>query len=403
MIKSIKYIILLISIFIIGCHELYDYNQIDSNQKVLVVEGSVTTDFGPYSIHLSQAIPFNQNTPVYIKGAKVYVKDNSGNMYTFFEKPGGLYQSDSASFRGKIGNIYTLYITTSDGLQFKSAACKIGLECNIDSLYGINENTLLYPQGTEGSLDDVYGNAFHFYTDITFKANQPQNIRIDLVLASPFTLVETHYIYSPVYKIVPIYKNGKEIGLNRIFQGYQKTDSFEVRTVTYSTQILNNLPIIKTSNDYSSGSKIKKAALGYMNETGSTEHIDDSTIISWASNWVAQIKAYTISNDAFNYYYNVIKQLNGSNNFFEPIPVQLKGNLTCISDSTKPVFGLFEASSVVIKYIGINYIGKYTYSSASKFPPTYTDTIGTSASPPIDTSSNPTPGSPIDTSGFIWP
>lgn len=393
------------AIILVGCHELYDYNQIDSKQKVLVVEGAVTNDFGPYSIHLSEAVPFSQGKSTNIKGAKVYIKDNSENLiYSFYDKKNGLYQSDSASFRGKIGNTYTLHITTSDGLEFKSSACTIGLESKIDSIYGFNEPMLLYPKESAGNLEDIYGNAFHIYADISFKANQPQNTRIDVILASPFIMDEYHYIYSSIYVIVPKYDaNHNIIGMERKLDGYQKTDSFDIQSGSFSTKLLNKFPIIKTSNDYSSGSKIKKAPLAFMNETGSSEKIDDSTFFSWPPNWIAQIKAYTISNDAFNYYYNVIKQLDAKNNFFEPIPVQLIGNIMCVSDSTKPVFGLFEANSVTINYFKINYNGRYSFSHADRLPPVYRDSI--SFKPPTDSTSAPTDTSksPIDTSGFIWP
>ena len=69
-------------------------------------------------------------------------------------------------------------------------------------------------------------------------------------------------------------------------------------------------------------------------------------------NFILIINASTISNETFNYYYNLLTQISGENTFFEPMPVQLIGNIKCINNSRKVALGLFEASSVqTVTYI----------------------------------------------------
>ncbi len=363
-----------IIVFEVSCREPFDYSLPGSDQKVLVVDGLVTNDFGPYMITLSQAVPYGKNNQLPVKKAHVYVVDDSNKSYIFTEKSFGQYISDSASFKGEIGRTYTLYIQTADGLEYRSNPCKIEPESKIDSVYGFNEQFLLYPAGTQDNSDDIYADGLHIYTDISYSANQKMNTMLDAIIATPYTMTEWHFIYKIHYNIT---FNKDSTVIIRTPDGYVKTDSFEIITTSYNTQILNSLPIIKTNSDYSSGSKINKIPIGYFNGTPYSETINDSTFYSEGGNWVLLMKAYTISNETFNYFYNLTHQIDGSNNFFEPIPVQLKGNITCTSDSSILVFGLFQANSIVKKYIGIVNNGlNYKCVTAYQMPPISRDSIG---------------------------
>jgi hypothetical protein len=55
---------------------------------------------------------------------------------------------------------------------------------------------------------------------------------------------------------------------------------------------------------------------------------------------------YTLNNETFLYYKRMDDLLSSEGKLFDPIAVQLRGNINCISKPGEKVFGFFEASSV---------------------------------------------------------
>jgi hypothetical protein len=369
---SIKHsFIIFLILFTYSCREPFEINAPDSDEKILVVEGTITDDYGVYTVKLSQAVPFGKTNHIPVKKATVYVMDDLNNKYDYKEKSNGVYYSDSATFRGQMGRSYTLYVKTSDGLDYKSNPCMIGPKSTIDSLYGYNERFLLMPAGNNENDVDIYANGLHVYSDISFGVNQRISTRLDAKLATRNQIVEWHYIGEPTYKIILVTPDS----IIRVPDGgTTPVDSYEIVYTFYYTQLINLMPILKTNSDYKTGSKISKIPLEYVYGTTSNDTIDSTIFIS-GGEWIFILEANTISNETFNYYYNLLTQIDSKNSFFEPIPVQLNGNIKCITDSTRLVFGLFQANSVAKKYIHIKAGNKYAWEPADKIPAATRDSI----------------------------
>lgn len=110
--RLISFIISLASI-LSSCEEVVSIkpNQADVQ---LVVEGFIVTDQGKSYVKLTETTPYFSSTFSNPKGgAKVLVKDNSGNEVNFIENSEGYYACPS-DFKGKIGNTYTLQIKIDD-------------------------------------------------------------------------------------------------------------------------------------------------------------------------------------------------------------------------------------------------------------------------------------------------
>jgi hypothetical protein len=378
LIKLLRYIIILSLVISLNlCREPFDMEQIDTNQKVLVVEGLITNEHVPYHIRLSQALPFTAKENIDISGAMVWITDNTGASYVFKEKGSGDYVSDTNFFIGEIGKIYTLKINTPDGLAYESRPCGLmSLEANIDSVYGSNEYYLT-AKG-ENDLTDKYENVLQLYTDVSYHSGRKLNSRFETVLGIPYAIHQMNYVFGPRYTIEEIYdSNGEVIGVNRIYMGEGLTDSFDIVTSSYLVRVANKLPILTTNTDYQNSSKIEKVPLTYINPKTSTIVADATTTYIYSSPWVVQLKMFSISDETFDFYYKIIKQLEGKNSMFEPIPVQLIGNIKCITDTTKPVFGFFEVSSVKAKFINVdNAVGNiYKVYPGTGWPVTSVDTI----------------------------
>ncbi len=323
-------------IFLVSCIKPYDKEAGNSTLKALVVEGMITDGPGPYTIHLSTAKAYASDSDTREIGAKVYVADDLGNIYPFTEKHYGIYISDSASFVGRVGRQYTLHIHSKDGNEYKSNACTISNKINVDSIYIALENTLMSNQPDE-SGNYLYAKTYHVFTDINFM--QAKNTRIDAIAITPIVTVDTFQcpLYAPI-----LYKNPNDTSIIDSL-GYIISGSYvcsENIHYSYTTELTNSLPVLKTNTSYKTGNYLEKIDMGH------TQDLEPILI---------QINAYGISDLTLNFYYNLAKQLNyNSSSLFETIPIQLKGNITCLNDSSKITLGLFEADSKAYKRYGIN-------------------------------------------------
>jgi hypothetical protein len=332
-----KYVIYFLSIIVLfSCTKPFDAGIIQSNSRTLVVEGMVNDGPGPYIIKLTETVPYNADSISYIGGSSVYVEDNLGNIFGFKEKSKGLYYSDSLNFTGQPGRIYTLHVKNKDGFEYKSVPCKIPDKIGIDSIYSNMENHLI------STKPDEYGNYFYetvlqIYTNIRF--NQAKNARLDAFVVDTLRIRHLHFApYSYMDTII-----GKMVTSTYL--------DFEIDHYSFSINKINQMPVILSNTNYLSGGTSKNINMSFIEQLQKDSiYSNDTTNYIYSQPYMAFINAYSISDITFNYYYNLSKQLNGSSNsLFEPIPIQLKGNLTCITDSSKLVLGLFEANAVTTK------------------------------------------------------
>ncbi len=69
--------VILLIFLIQSCREEY-YPEIDKYENILVVDGMITNEPGPYEIRLSQSSPINRPELIPFGDAQVIVVDNSG-------------------------------------------------------------------------------------------------------------------------------------------------------------------------------------------------------------------------------------------------------------------------------------------------------------------------------------
>lgn len=104
-----KYIaVVLFSAFMLSCEKEINL-PLDANQSILVIDGSITDEAGPYTIRLSQSIPITDvsNFPG-MTNAVVIVKDNTGTVDTLQHEKQGNYKTKR--IKGVYGNTYYLEV-----------------------------------------------------------------------------------------------------------------------------------------------------------------------------------------------------------------------------------------------------------------------------------------------------
>ncbi len=100
--------IFLFSLLLSSCEKVIDI-PLNSASPVIVIEGTITTFPGPYRVIISQTTNYYKpGNIIRLSGAFVYVRDNEGNYWNFFEKKRGIYEN--MSFLGRPGITYSLEV-----------------------------------------------------------------------------------------------------------------------------------------------------------------------------------------------------------------------------------------------------------------------------------------------------
>jgi hypothetical protein len=319
--KQISLIFIAITGLFISCYKPYDAD-ISTDKRVLVVNGMITNETASYKVQLSYAMPFDSSgSGIPVTSAKIFITDSPGNIYFFNEKGKGYYASDSLQFTGIPGNIYTLHITTPGGDRYKSDPQKLFPGVQPDSVYAefgfketLSRNTGLY-ELTHGA---------NILIDIK---NQADTLPHFLIKAD--NVIQYIYTVCPIYQFCSTYYCWQTINattdINLTGEGFSlNTASVNKHEICF---IDDNLYCIGLTYDQG------------VSTTEYNKYMVHHRIIF--------LKQYTLNNETYLYYKRMNEQLRSDGKLFDPIAVQLSGNIRCVTDPDKQAFGFFEASSVI--------------------------------------------------------
>lgn len=100
--------------------------ELDNKDTVhlLVVEGKVTDETGPFKVRLSRSGPVytyqTSNSFQPVSDADVHISDDKGNDFQLHPVDDGWYETEDKNLIGVPGNTYTLHITDKEGGQYES-------------------------------------------------------------------------------------------------------------------------------------------------------------------------------------------------------------------------------------------------------------------------------------------
>jgi hypothetical protein len=126
----------LFSLFILSsCEKVIDLD-LNEAEKKYVVEAVLTDEPGTAKVLITQTKNFDEdNNFPGISGATVTITETGGATYTLNETTAGVYES--ASLAAQTGKTYNLSVSVN-GNNF-TAACKMPVKVNLDTLYVTNE------------------------------------------------------------------------------------------------------------------------------------------------------------------------------------------------------------------------------------------------------------------------
>jgi hypothetical protein len=113
--------------------------EIEEEEELLVVEGLITDQPGTYTIKLSKSLPLGQKSDARpMTGCMVSIADDLGHVFPLSETVAGTYVTDSATFKGMVGRIYTLQVASNEennSLTYESSPMEMKPVPPVDSLY----------------------------------------------------------------------------------------------------------------------------------------------------------------------------------------------------------------------------------------------------------------------------
>jgi len=304
-------IICLTLLYVNSCKEKY-WPLLDKYEDVLVVDGMITNEPGPYTIKLSLSAPLDSAEIIPFPNCQLVISDNVGNTENLTETEPGVYMTSPDGIQGIVGRKYKLQIMTQEGNTYESALEELRAPIEIDSVYGIIE----YRQDEKFTYDLV---GYQFYLD-TEIAEQDTNYFL--------WRGEATYHYQSDYTIRWYYD-----GTLNWFHGpdslYNCWKSYKIaRIFTGSTQSLNT-------------PKIDKYALHFVNTETRQLSIKYSLFV----------RQFTISETAYEFWNGIEEQNSEQESLYATQPFQISGNVYNVDNTAEPVLGYFMVAGISKKRI----------------------------------------------------
>ncbi|MES2732257.1 MAG: DUF4249 domain-containing protein [Bacteroidota bacterium] len=199
--------LILFALSLASCQDVIDL-KVDEGKPLLVVDGYVTDQPGPYAINLSKTAGYFSNAPTpRVRGAILTISDNEGHTETLVETDPGKYVT--STLQGKIGNHYILTVK-AEGEEYRAEAT-IKRVPQIDSLKQMyREKSEIYDEGyyVQYFGPELAGKG-DFYQFKIYKNDVLENKPGDLTVSSD-DFVEGNYISGPEMNNDP-FKAGDKI------------------------------------------------------------------------------------------------------------------------------------------------------------------------------------------------
>ncbi|MCJ7446307.1 MAG: DUF4249 domain-containing protein [Bacteroidales bacterium] len=332
--KLITHTIIICCGFLVSCYKPYTAN-VESNEKILVVDGLITNEVASYHISLSYALPFySESTRQPVNSAQVYVSDDLGSYYPFKKLRNGYYISDSLQFTGHPGRTYTLYIETPDGKIYMSDPQRLNHEYYPDTIYAEVDY-----QKTISRFNEILViiRGANILTDIRIHSDTLPRFRLTSNLVKQYFYalnIPPPPFDPPLYSFFCWETDNANPDLNLTDNDYSLNSSYINRNAVY---FITDQTFFDAF-EYGLGSQEPDLSYKAIASPNRKSYLIKHRVL--------YLNLYTLNNETYLYYKSMDEQLRSEGKLFDPIAVQLSGNINCTTNPDKKTFGFFEASSV---------------------------------------------------------
>lgn len=303
--KLLKIFIIFIitTFFIISCIDEYNHN-IKDYENILVIQGMITNNDGPYDIFIKKSIPLTGYSSYNeIQDAIVTIRDNNNNEEILTEISPGHYQTSKNGIKGIIGNTYILNVITDDGNVYESDPVTLKEVPKIDSIYPVYKEVYSFE-------DNKYIKGIELIVE-TEEWNQGNNYFL-------------RWDYTEVWQTKPKWKaiQTDEEFADTCWQVNSSQETIIENTASYNTN------------------KMKKSIL-YIGENSPKPFYK----------YDIKINQYSI-NETNYYFWKMLKETSENNgNIYDQVPYSPISNLNCINNENINILGFFDACSVSSKIL----------------------------------------------------
>lgn len=310
--QIIRFLLLIVlpTLVLVSCVEEYWPELEGSYENLLVVDGKITNEPGPYTIQLSNSSSLLEPAYNPLSGAIVIISDDAGNSETLSETSPGTYQTSETGIQGVIGRMYKLSIST-DGKTYESE-----FEELLDPI-GVESVTFKEESKKVSETEEIYATGYQFYLTTQAAINDNNYY---------YWEVEETYEYHAPYRIEMIY-DGELRNVSDVNDMYALYYCWNTNTI--KEQFTN-------STEYLSEAKINNLPLHFISFEEEKLRIKYSVLA----------KQNTISKKAYSFI-KAVQEINSSdNNLYVSQPYQIKGNMVNISDPKEVVLGYFYTAGI---------------------------------------------------------
>jgi len=314
--NSMKHLFFFTSILLCfsGCIRSF-VPDIGKHSELMVVDGNIHNGPGPYVVKLSKSsktqeiskfIPYTE--------CSVSITDNAGNSVQLKEKQPGVYQSDSASFRGIPGRTYQLHIATKTGEQYESTPELLKKGLQIQSVYGELKH--------KDDPQKFWGrDGYQFYLD----AEAPPTTDNYLLWRMQAT-----YKFRADFPIICYYDNG-----------VHPVKNADTLRTCYRTSDILDFYLLNTNE--LKQTQVNRIPLNY----------EDNYTKALSIRYSLKVSQFTITETAYKYWSAIKKMRDEGGELYTQQPYQVPNNLKNLSDPNRPVLGYFMVAGLAEKRIFI--------------------------------------------------
>ena len=325
----------------------------EDSENLLVVEGMVTDQPGPFRIRLTFSVPVYDKWDLVadympVEGAEVEIIDIWGNTFIQFDTGLGWYETKEKELQGIPGRTYQLAITTTERLQYESTPQLLRSVPSIDSVYWEEfrvtkfDQQVTYEQNWLRILADTRapGNEnayFKWELEETWEFRMPKRVLVNHgnIEHSP----------PPSWETLEV-----------------EEEKVHCWVTEYSQSVL-----VKSTSDTPSN-EIR----GFVLQTIGPP--DDKLNIRYS----VLVKQYTLDREMYGFFKQIRESNEETGGIYERTPAQITGNIYCCEEG-KQALGYFIASAIQTKRIFINNTehsviggsGPYDYCGWTDFVPPY--------------------------------
>jgi hypothetical protein len=311
--KSLKLIwLMLILVTVAGCTFEF-FPDTEKNEELIVIEGMITNQNRVNKIMVSKSTQTGTAlTPKPVTGAVVTITDENGNVTTLSESADGIYSTDSTTFTGHVGGLYSLEIGLNNNI-YKTDPIEMKPVPEINSLY---YEKVVIKEGRDSSEREE---GCRIYLDSYDPNGACMFFRWDYVETWEYVIP-----YAALNKVCWITNTSDEVLIKN--------------TSNYSQSRVTKFPVLFISNK--------------------TDRLKETYSIL--------VNQYSLNEEEYNFWEQVKNISQNVGSPYDVTPSAIPGNIKCITDPGETVLGYFSVSAVAQKrlYIKELFMGMpnfYTY------------------------------------------